>query len=149
MVNRYIPSSGLDHTGSGGGGSQHNAYGYSAYIGKAGNGGSGVVIIRYKTIKNTETKGAQWTYENSGNVFNIGNVGIGTEAHNDHALNIKGDFNYDGNLYKNNMLISQGKKYKIKSDIEINKPNAYFKYTPERMYPPTRNLASANHLVTG
>jgi hypothetical protein len=113
------------------------------------NGGSGVVIIRYKTIKNTETKGAQWTYENSGNVFNIGNVGIGTEAHNDHALNIKGDFNYDGNLYKNNMLISQGKKYKIKSDIEINKPNAYFKYTPERMYPPTRNLASANHLVTG
>jgi len=113
------------------------------------NGGSGVVIIRYKTIKNTETMGAQWTYENSGNVFNIGNVGIGTEAHDNYALNVKGDFNYDGNLYKNNMLLSQGKKYKIKSDIEISKPNAYFKYTPERMYPPTRNLASANHLVTG
>ena len=146
---RYIASSGLEHTGSGGGGSQHNAYAYSAYIGKAGNGGSGVVIIRYKTIKNTETMGAQWTYENSGNVFNIGNVGIGTEAHDNYALNVKGDFNYDGNLYKNNMLLSQGKKYKIKSDIEINKPNAYFKYTPERMYPPTRNLASANHLITG
>lgn len=113
------------------------------------NGGSGVVIIRYNAVKDTKTLGAQWTYEDSGNVFNIGNVGIGTEAHDDYALNVKGDFNYDSNLYKNNMLLSQGRKYKIKSDIEINKPIGYFKYTPERMYPPTRNLASANYLVTG
>lgn len=113
------------------------------------NGGSGVVIIRYKAVKDAATLGAQWTYEDSGNVFNIGNVGIGTEAHDDYALNIKGDFNYDGDIYKNNMLISQGRKYKVDSDIEINKPIGYYKYTPERMYPPTRNLASANHLVTG
>jgi len=148
--NRYIPCSGIDHTGSGGGGSQHNAYGYSPKnIGRAGNGGSGVFIIRYKAVKDDQTFGSQWTYDDSGNVFNVGNVGIGTEAQDKYALNVKGNFNYNGNIYKNNMLLSQGKQYKIESDIEIDKPIGFFKYTQDRIYPPTRNLTSANHLVSG
>ena len=139
-------ANGKPDTGSGGGGGSYTQNPDT----NAGSGGSGVVIIRYKAFKSNVTFGAQWTYnENYGNVYNIGNVGVGTEAQNKHTLTTMGNFNFNGNLYKNNMLITHGKQYAIDENIEIDKPVGYINYTEMRMYPPVRNIASANHLVTG
>ena len=139
-----IRTDGTNGTGYGAGG------GGGAYTKNGGNGGSGIVIIRYKAVKSNVSFGAQWTYnEYDGNVYNIGNVGVGTEAQDKHALTTMGNFNFNGNLYKNNMLITHGKQYTINENIEIDKPRGYIKYTEMRMYPPVRDIASANHLVTG
>ena len=139
-------ANGKPDTGSGGGGGSYTQDPDT----NAGSGGSGVIIIRYKAFKSNVTFGAQWTYnENDGNVYNIGNVGVGTEAQNKHTLTTMGNFNFNGNLYKNNMLITHGKQYAIDENIEIDKPRGYINYTEMRMYPPVRNIASANYLVTG
>jgi hypothetical protein len=139
-------ANGKPDTGSGGGGGSYTQNPDT----NAGSGGSGVVIIRYKAFKSNVTFGAQWTYnENDGNVYNIGNVGVGTEAQDKHALTTMGNFNFNGNFYKNNMIITRGKEYSINENIEIDKPRGYINYTEMRMYPPVRNIASANHLVTG
>lgn len=138
---------GYSDTGGGGGGLQ---WGVASETNYSGAGGSGIVIIRYLTLKNNIDFGAQWTYSDyNGHTYNIGNIGIGTYAVDTKALTVNGEFNYNGNLYKNDLLISHGKKY-IPNDVrEINKPNGYFKYKSEKMYPPVRNFTSANHLVSG
>jgi len=134
--------------GGGGGGVLQLSGNYDTYY--SGAGGSGVVIIRYLSLKDNIDFEAQWTYsDDNGYTYNIGNVGIGTYADNTKALTVNGNLNYNGNLYKNNLLISHGKKYIQKNIIEINKPFGYSKYKTEKMYPPVRNLNSGHHLVSG
>ncbi len=71
-------------------------------------GGSGIVIIRYKTQYNQVPFNAQWTYSATDtSVHHYGNVGIGTTASDNTALTIKGDMNMIGNYYKNNVLLTE------------------------------------------
>jgi hypothetical protein len=70
---KTLATSGMNNTGSGGGGSGGGLF-------SGGNGGSGIVIIRYKVPTNL-TFGVQWIYNTSNaNVYYPigGNVGIGT-----------------------------------------------------------------------
>jgi len=67
-----IPNNASANSGGGGGGKT-----WSDNTANGGAGGSGIVIIRYKIIK--ENYDAQWTYNPSNlNVHHMGNVGIGT-----------------------------------------------------------------------
>lgn len=96
---------GQQHTGSGGGGGNNT---------KGGDGGSGIVLVRYKRTMGTPTitttsKLAQWTYSASNpNVYHSGNVGIGTFPVANYSLNVKGNINA-ANLYKDGCLIGTGK----------------------------------------
>jgi len=86
--------------GRGGGGASENV-----------SGGSGIVIIRYKTksIKQHPAYDAQWTYHSANpNVHHYGNVGIGTLASETNKLTVKGDINVIGDIYENNNKIAYG-----------------------------------------
>ena len=79
--------------------------------GQADSGGSGIVIIRYKTksIKQHPAYDAQWTYHSANpNVHHYGNVGIGTLASETNKLTVKGDINVIGDIYENNNKIAYG-----------------------------------------
>ena len=115
---------GVSNTGGGGGGGGKND---AASIGA--NGGSGVILVRYKrnmgtpTITTT-TELAQWKYSaTNANVVHKGNVGIGTFPLTNYNLNVKGDINTN-NLYKDGCLIGAGK---IR---ELNYSFPYFTSTP-------------------
>jgi hypothetical protein len=98
---------GLANTGGGGGGGSYQ-------IQNGGNGGSGIVIIRYKVPTNL-TFDAQWTYSSSNaNVYYpSGNVGIGM-TNPTSALHVLGDTfstTYSGG----------SKTFKIEHPLKINK----------------------------
>ena len=106
---------GMLNTGGGGGGEGKDEYG-------GGHGGSGVLILKYKLnkIDSSQEYDAQWKYKrNTSNVYFMGNVGIGTKSNPEYSLNVQGDINITGDLYKNGALIEYP-KYLVKTDdIEI------------------------------
>ena len=92
--------------GGGGGGGDHQPIG--------GNGGSGIVIIRYKQQYNQVPFNAQWTYSAADtSVHHYGNVGIGTAASDTKKLTVRGDVNVIGDYYKNNETFGQWYKNSI------------------------------------
>jgi hypothetical protein len=98
---------GKNGTGGGGGG-QGNDLQF-----RPGNGGSGIVIIRYKIIK--ESYNAQWTYSSTNpNVYHMGNVGIGT-TNPTSALSVIGSIDIDG------PISALYKTFKIEHPLNINK----------------------------
>ena len=106
---------GMLNTGGGGGGEGKDEYG-------GGHGGSGVIILKYKLnkIDSSQEYDAQWKYKrNTSNVYFMGNVGIGTKSNPEYSLNVQGDINITGDLYKNGALIEYP-KYLVKTDdVEI------------------------------
>jgi len=106
---------GMINTGGGGGGEGKDEYG-------GGHGGSGVLILKYKLnkIDSSQEYDAQWKYKrNTSNVYFMGNVGIGTKSNPEYSLNVQGDINITGDLYKNGALIEYP-KYLVKTDdVEI------------------------------
>ena len=72
------------------------------------NGGSGIVIIRYKQQYNQVPFNAQWTYSAADtSVHHYGNVGIGIIASDTTKLAIRGDVNVIGDYYKNDILLTE------------------------------------------
>ena len=83
------------HTGGGGGGGAH-------FQGnnKGGEGGSGVVIVKYTSKYQSYDYDPQWKHDEvTPTVKFLGNVGIGTKSSADYTLNIKGNINISGNVY--------------------------------------------------
>ena len=115
-------STGISQSASWGGGSggavvlnaNTDVDGDGSYDHKVGDGGSGIVLVKYKRNMGTPTitttsKLAQWTYSSSDtSVYHSGNVGIGTFPVANYSLNVKGDINTT-NLYKEGSLIGRGK----------------------------------------
>ena len=104
-IGQGLGDDGLMNTGGGGGASYYNLSDLS------GNGGSGIVIIRYYTkyIRQHPAYDAQWTYHSANpNVHHYGNVGIGTLASETNKLTVKGDINVIGDIYENNNKIAYG-----------------------------------------
>jgi alpha-tubulin suppressor-like RCC1 family protein len=103
---------GLPHTGGGGGGAEVYFTTGTDENKDAGDGGSGVVIIRYPVTRIPFD--AQWTYSAANaNVYHLGNVGIGT-TNPTNALHIVGDTfstTYSGG----------SKNFKIEHPLKINK----------------------------
>ena len=117
---------GLSGTGGGGGGAKWD--GGTAEDIDGGDGGSGIVLVRYKRNMGTPTitasKLAQWTYNYTNpNVYHSGNVGIGTFPVSNFSLNVKGDVNFN-KLYKDGILINTG----IVKELEYTFP--YFTCSP-------------------
>jgi hypothetical protein len=105
-TNSNIIESPLNNSGGGGGGG-----GFPSYIG--GNGGSGIVIIRYKIIKIPFE--AQWTYNPSNpSVYHLGNVGIGT-SNPMSALHVVGNVSLTGDY------VALTKSFKIVHPLDTNK----------------------------
>ena len=83
------------HTGGGGGGGSH----YQGYN-KGGDGGSGIVIVRYTSSYGEYNYEGQWKHDvDKPTIKYLGNVGIGTKADDKYTLNVNGDINIIGNLY--------------------------------------------------
>ena len=100
-------------TGGGGGGTGRTNNTPNAV---SGSGGSGIVIIRYKTQYQATTHGAQWTYHSANpNTHHYGNVGIGTVASATQKLLVNGDMNVTGNYKQNDNTI--GNWYKAGTSI--------------------------------
>jgi hypothetical protein len=105
---------GLPGTGGGGGGSKYSDG--TAEDLDGGDGGSGIVIIRYKTQYQTITHAAQWTYHSANpNTHHYGNVGIGTTPSATQKLLVNGDMNVTGNYKQNDKTI--GNWYKNGTSI--------------------------------
>ena len=103
----------INGTGGGGGGSKWDGGSTEDFDG--GDGGYGIVIIRYNTINN-----AQWTYSASNpNVYHLGNVGIGT-TNPTSALHVLGSFAVNGAINATS-LTANTKNFKIEHPLNINK----------------------------
>jgi len=128
------------HTGGGGGGGSH----YNINN-KGGDGGSGIVIVRYTSKYGEYEYEGQWKHSFNTPVINyFGNVGIGTFAVDNYTLNVKGDINIIGNLYNyegehklgervanynaNNGPIVINKAVKLAENATTNKGWHYVKY---------------------
>jgi hypothetical protein len=98
--------SGIHGTGGGGGGGD-----WERTV-PAGNGGSGIVIIRYQYTRTNFD--AQWTYNTSNaNVYHLGNVGIGT-TNPIYSLHVNG--NTQSTTYS-----ASSKTFKIEHPLKLNK----------------------------
>jgi hypothetical protein len=101
----------LGGTGGGGGGSKYD--GGTAEDTDGGDGGSGIVIIRYKIIKTNFD--AQWTYNSTNpSVYHIGNVGIG-KTNPTSALSVVGSVSITGEY------LARTKTFKIEHPLNMNK----------------------------
>lgn len=129
MVNtgRLSTIDGLPNTGGGGGGE-----GYDQYQG--GHGGSGIIILKHKLYyKDGDDCTIQWIHDNaSDKIHSFGSVGIGTDGDEKYMLNVKGDINFTGDLYKNNVLIETPKHI---IETVATEQNAPIVYSGERLYP--------------
>ena len=129
MVNtgRLSTIDGLPNTGGGGGGE-----GYDQYQG--GHGGSGIIILKHKLYyKDGDDCTIQWIHNNaSDKMHSFGSVGIGTDGDEKYMLNVKGDINFTGDLYKNSVLIETPKYITETVATEQNVPIVY---SGERLYP--------------
>jgi len=119
----------LPNTGGGGGGE-----GYDQYQG--GHGGSGVILLRHKLeYKDGEDFDAQWLHNKmSSNIHTYGSVGIGTEADEKYILNVQGDINFSGELYREGNLIETPKYVVEESPVTEIAPIVF---SGERLYPST------------
>jgi len=138
---RLSTINGLPNTGGGGGGD-----GYDEYQG--GHGGSGLIILRHKLYyKDDEDITIQWIHnKTSSNIHSFGAVGIGTEADENYMLNIKGDINFTGDLYKNGVILETPKYIKETSGEEQNAPIVY---RDERLYPSQYARINYFHRIDG
>jgi hypothetical protein len=129
MINTFRLSTidGLPNTGGGGGGE-----GYDQYQG--GHGGSGIIILKHKLYyKDGDDCTIQWIHDNaSDHIHSFGSVGIGTDGDEKYMLNVKGDINFTGDLYKNGVLIETPKYITETVATEQNTPIVY---SGERLYP--------------
>ena len=129
MINTFRLSTidGLPNTGGGGGGE-----GYDQYQG--GHGGSGIIILKHKLYyKDGDDCTIQWIHDNaSDKMHSFGSVGIGTDGDEKYMLNVKGDINFTGDLYKNGVLIETPKYITETVATEQNVPIVY---SGERLYP--------------
>ena len=129
MINTFRLSTidGLPNTGGGGGGE-----GYDQYQG--GHGGSGIIILKHKLYyKDGDDCTIQWIHDNANDkIHSFGSVGIGTDGDEKYMLNVKGDINFTGDLYKNNVLIETPKHIIETAATEQNAPIVY---SGERLYP--------------
>jgi hypothetical protein len=106
----------INGTGGGGGGSKID--GGTNEDKDGGDGGSGIVIIRYKIIKIPFE--SQWTYNPSNlNVYHLGNVGIGT-INPTTDLDVLGSVVVNGSISTNSYIAST-KTFKIEHPLNINK----------------------------
>jgi len=119
----------LPNTGGGGGGE-----GYDQYQG--GHGGSGVILLRHRLeYKDGEDFDAQWLHNKmSSNIHTYGSVGIGTEADEKYILNVQGDINFNGELYREGNLIETPKYVVEESPVTEITPIVF---SGERLYPST------------
>ena len=119
----------LPNTGGGGGGE-----GYDQYQG--GHGGSGVILLRHRLeYKDGEDFDAQWLHNKmSSNIHTYGSVGIGTEADEKYILNVQGDINFSGELYREGNLIETPKYVVEESPVTEIVPIVF---SGERLYPST------------
>lgn len=119
----------LPNTGGGGGGE-----GYDQYQG--GHGGSGVILLRHRLeYKDGEDFDAQWLHNKmSSNIHTYGSVGIGTEADEKYILNVQGDINFSGELYREGNLIETPKYVVEESPVTEIAPIVF---SGERLYPST------------
>ena len=119
----------LPNTGGGGGGD-----GYDQYQG--GHGGSGVILLRHRLeYKDGEDFDAQWLHNKmSSNIHTYGSVGIGTEADEKYILNVQGDINFNGNLYRDGNLIETPKYVVEEAPVTEIAPIVF---SGERLYPST------------
>jgi len=107
----------LNNTGGGGAGCRSVAS-TSGVRKLGGNGGSGIVIIRYKKI--AAPYDAQWTYNSSNpSVYHLGNVGIGT-TNPTSALDVIGSVVVNGDI-SSTSLVANAKNFKIDHPLGLNK----------------------------
>jgi len=103
-------------TGGGGGGCEpHNAHG-------GRNGGSGIVIIKYKKsfIEEDNIFPLQWTYNSTNpSVYHLGNVGIGT-INPTSALDVLGSVVVNGGITSTS-LVANTKNFRIAHPLGLNK----------------------------
>jgi hypothetical protein len=108
---------GLNNTGGGGAGCRSVAS-TSGVRKLGGNGGSGIVLIRYKKIAGPFD--AQWTYNSiNSSVYHLGNVGIGT-INPTSALDVLGSVVVNGGIISTS-LEANTKNFKIAHPLNINK----------------------------
>jgi hypothetical protein len=137
---------GMINTGGGGGGEGKDEYG-------GGHGGSGVIILKYKLnkIDSSQEYDAQWKYKrNTSNVYFMGNVGIGTKSNPEYSLNVQGDINITGDLYKNGALIEYP-KYLVKTDdVEISRilDLSLYKDSIDENFTSTPSILYKYHILT-
>jgi hypothetical protein len=108
----------ISNTGGGGGGGTPAQLGLT----NGGNGGSGIVIIRYKKIIIEEDYifPLQWTYnDTNSSVYHLGNVGIGT-INPTSALDVLGSVVVNGGITSTS-LVANAKNFKIAHPLNINK----------------------------
>jgi len=107
---------GVPGTGGGGGGCERD----NALGGR--NGGSGIVIIRYKKIIIEEDYifPLQWTYNSiNSSVYHLGNVGIGT-TNPTSALDVLGSVVINGGITSTS-LVANTKNFRIAHPLGLNK----------------------------
>lgn len=121
--------SGAPNTGGGGGGNNNAPH--------AGNGGSGIVIIRYQyqgTGNSTAGTGGQWNASGNNIYFQSGNVSIGTDNAQGYRLAVNGDAIFTKIKVKNYSVWPDyvfGKDYKRPSLTYINDYLKKYKHLPD------------------
>lgn len=118
---------GKPNTGGGGGGD-----GYDQFQG--GNGGSGIILLRYKLdYVGEDDYSAQWMHNKTNtSLHTYSSVGIGTSGTEKYSLMVNGDINFTGELYRDGGIIETPKHIVETPSVED------FTYTilsGERLYP--------------
>lgn len=118
---------GKPNTGGGGGGD-----GYDQFQG--GNGGSGIILLRYKLdYVGEDDYSAQWMHNKTNtSLHTYSSVGIGTSGTEKYSLMVNGNINFTGELYRDGGIIETPKHILENHSVED------FSYTilsGERLYP--------------
>ena len=118
---------GKPNTGGGGGGD-----GYDQFQG--GNGGSGIILLRYKLdYVGEDDYSAQWMHnKNNASLHTYSSVGIGTSGTEKYSLTVNGDINFTGELYRDGGIIETPKHIVETPPVE---DITYTILSGERLYP--------------